>query len=69
MYMFEFQVINNMCATIALLSVLFNISHLVDIGEHLLNLKNILSDVDSVLRGTALGNDKLLRQTHNSFAR
>ncbi|KAJ8658445.1 hypothetical protein O0I10_005798 [Lichtheimia ornata] len=65
---FSCQIVTNICATLALLGILFNIDSQVDIGEHLKNLKSVLGDVDPVLRGNALGNDSLLRETHNSFA-
>ncbi|KAI8138981.1 ubiquitin carboxyl-terminal hydrolase [Fennellomyces sp. T-0311] len=62
------QVVSNICATLALLAVLFNVDQLTDIGDHLRELKAILREVDPVLRGTAIGNDTLLRKAHNSFA-
>ncbi|KAI7881689.1 cysteine proteinase [Lichtheimia hyalospora FSU 10163] len=65
---FSCQIVTNICATLALLGILFNIDGQVDIGEHLSHLKTVLGHVDPVLRGNALGNDSLLRETHNSFA-
>ncbi|KAI9492079.1 ubiquitin carboxyl-terminal hydrolase [Zychaea mexicana] len=62
------QVITNICATLAVLAVLFNADHLTDIGDHLRELKSMLLHVDPVTRGMAIGNDTLLRKAHNSFA-
>ncbi|KAI9266542.1 ubiquitin carboxyl-terminal hydrolase [Phascolomyces articulosus] len=62
------QIVTNICATLALLAVLFNIDHITDIGDHLKELKDILRYVDPKDRGMAIGNDALLRKAHNSFA-
>ncbi|KAI9319945.1 peptidase C12, ubiquitin carboxyl-terminal hydrolase [Dichotomocladium elegans] len=65
---FSCQIVTNICATLALLGILFNIDHLVCIGEHLKSLKDILRYASPMLRGNAIGNDSLLREIHNSFA-
>lgn len=46
---FTLQIVTNICATLALLGILFNIDGQVDIGEHLTNLKTVLGDVDPVV--------------------
>jgi len=62
------QVINNACATQAILSVLMNCPH-VEVGEELSNLKNFVMGMSAKDIGYALGNSETIRTAHNCFAR
>lgn len=67
---FAHQVINNACATQAILSVLLNCSHPdVNLGETLSNFKEFVGSFDAGMRGLALSNSDLIKTVHNSFSR
>ncbi|EDV20452.1 Ubiquitin carboxyl-terminal hydrolase isozyme L5 [Trichoplax sp. H2] len=67
---FAKQVINNACATQAVLSVLLNCNHKdVQLGEMLYKFKEFSADFDPTMRGLSLSNMDIIRQVHNSFAR
>lgn len=63
---FAQQVIQNACATQAILSVLLNQN--LEMGEELTRLKEFAMPLDPNYRGLAISNSDLIRNTHNSFA-
>lgn len=66
---FAKQVINNACATQAILSVLMNIaSSDVKLGSTLGDFKEFVSSFDAVMKGLALSNSESIRTVHNSFS-
>lgn len=65
---FASQVVQNACATQAILSILLNING-VQIGTELEAFKEFTRDFDPEMKGIALGEHELIRQIHNSFGR
>ncbi|XP_039113413.1 ubiquitin carboxyl-terminal hydrolase isozyme L5 isoform X2 [Hyaena hyaena] len=67
---FAKQVINNACATQAIVSVLLNCTHQdVHLGETLSEFKEFSQSFDAAMKGLALSNSDVIRQVHNSLAR
>lgn len=62
--------INNACATQAIVSVLLNCKHPdLSIGPNLEEFKNFCQSFDATMRGLALSNCDVIRGVHNSFSR
>ena len=67
---FAKQVINNACATQAIISILLNMNErCLELGETLQEFKAFTSSFDSAMKGLSLSNSKIIRQVHNSFSR
>uniref|UniRef100_A0A3Q2UH24 Ubiquitin carboxyl-terminal hydrolase n=1 Tax=Fundulus heteroclitus TaxID=8078 RepID=A0A3Q2UH24_FUNHE len=67
---FAKQVINNACATQAIISVLLNCSHPdMLLGDTLTEFREFSQSFDGAMKGLALSNSEVIRQVHNSFAR
>ncbi|XP_026730911.1 LOW QUALITY PROTEIN: ubiquitin carboxyl-terminal hydrolase isozyme L5-like [Trichoplusia ni] len=66
---FASQVINNACATQAVISLLLNCNHPdVNIGPELTTLKEFSMSFDPKMRGLTLSNSPTIRNAHNSMA-
>lgn len=67
---FAKQVINNACATQAILSLLLNLNHEdIKLGDTLTNFKEFCQCFDPYNKGLTLSNASQIRTVHNSFAR
>ena len=67
---FAKQVIQNACATQAILSVLLNVDHSdIQLGETLGDFKEFTQSFDAYNKGLAMSNASQIRTVHNSFSR
>lgn len=67
---FAHQVINNACASIAILNATLNIQDPdVELGEELENLRAFSDGLNSDDKGWTISNSEKIRAVHNSFAR
>lgn len=67
---FAKQVINNACATQAIISCLLNTNHSdIELGETLTNFREFSASFDSTMKGLSLSNMDTIKDVHNSFAR
>ncbi|PKK53757.1 hypothetical protein CI102_1778 [Trichoderma harzianum] len=65
---FANQTTNNACATFALLNIVMNAPN-IELGDKLREFKEETKDLNTVLRGHAVSNNKFMRSIHNSFTR
>ena len=66
---FAKQVINNACATQAILGVLMNNSDKIDIGDTLKELKLFSNGMDPYNKGICISNCEKIKNEHNKFSR
>ncbi|KAI8325707.1 ubiquitin carboxyl-terminal hydrolase isozyme L5 [Martensiomyces pterosporus] len=66
---FAQQIIQNACATQAILSILLNRSDEIELGDTLANFRSFSVDLPPDMRGLALTNCDQIRNVHNSFVR
>ena len=66
---FAKQVIENACATQAILGILMNNSDKIDIGPTLNELKTFTNDMDPLMKGESISNSEKIKIEHNKFAR
>lgn len=65
---FANQTTNNACATFALLNIVMNAQGL-ELGDQLREFKEATKNMNTVLRGHEISNNKFMRSIHNSFTR
>ncbi|DAA73836.1 TPA_exp: Ubiquitin carboxyl-terminal hydrolase [Trichophyton benhamiae CBS 112371] len=65
---FANQTVENACATVALLNIIYNIEG-IEMGEELKSFREFTKDLSPAMRGYAIGNFEFVKKVHNSFAR
>ncbi|EJD00538.1 cysteine proteinase [Fomitiporia mediterranea MF3/22] len=65
---FANQLVDDACASLAILNVLFNCLD-VELGDELNGFRRETSDMSPKMKGLAISNSRLLRETQNSLAR
>lgn len=65
---FANQTIQNACATQAVLNILLNKTHEVEIGQDLGDFKSFVGGFDGEMIGETISNSDLIRSVHNSFS-
>lgn len=65
---FARQVVEDACATLALVNTLCNYPDGITLGDNLSNFLSFTQDLDPELRGSQIGDYEPLRNAHNSFA-
>ena len=63
------QVINNACATQAILSILMNRAEDIELGEEISNMRSFSQGLPANEKGHCIGNSEKIRVAHNSFTR
>ncbi|XP_033116448.1 ubiquitin carboxyl-terminal hydrolase isozyme L5-like [Anneissia japonica] len=67
---FAKQVINNACATQAILSILLNCKHKdFNLGSTLTDFKEFSQTFDPTMKGLSISNSETIKEVHNSFSR
>ena len=66
---FAKQVVNNACATQAIVNVLLNFPTEILLGDALTQFLDFTAGLDPATRGELIGQSEVLRNVHNSFAR
>jgi len=64
---FAQQIVTNACATQAILSILLNSN--IELGPVLSEFKSITAEFSPEMKGLAIGNQPIIKEAHNSFAR
>ena len=65
---FAKQIIENACATQAILGILLNNSERIDIGITLKDLKSFTMEMDPINKGLAISNNDKIKTEHNKFS-
>ncbi|XP_067940720.1 ubiquitin carboxyl-terminal hydrolase isozyme L5-like [Watersipora subatra] len=67
---FAKQVINNACASQAIINILANVEHKdVSLGSTLTELRDFTMSFDPQMKGLSISNSENIREVHNSFSR